>query len=337
MKKFFIISFAVFFMAMNAFSAIWRVNNMPNSGADFTTLAAAVEAAAVNDIIYVEGSGTVYNESYLTITKKLTIYGTGYYLTENDDTQANHFSSQINSYLTIDAGAEGTILSGLNIVSGYLYVFTSDIIIERCYVGVEFRISGSDQHVSNLLVKQSYLLSGAWIWGMNFISSNLTFANNIINNNLTLTNSNGSYIVKNNIFFDQYDNISAENAVIQNNIVRGAINADNTDGNLVQNNIIGTSELPVGGTNNIVDVDFTTVFVDYPNGTNTSPDAMFELKDGSVAIGFGVNGVDCGIFDGDFPYILSGLPPLPRIYEATISGQGTMEGLHVIIKAKTQQ
>jgi hypothetical protein len=43
-----------------------------------------------------------------------------------------------------------------------------------------------------------------------------------------------------------------------------------------------------------------------------SDDAKFQLRDDSLAIG-ACNGADCGAFAGTTPYILSGLPPRPRI------------------------
>lgn len=324
------------FLGLSAYSSIWRVNNMPNSGADFTSLAAAIEAASPNDIIYIEGSGTTYNEGTVNLSKPLTIYGCGYFLTENANLQANHFAATLNISLTIDSGSEGTILSGLRIIGGMLYVYTSDITIERCYINVEFRLRAWNQDCSNFLLKQCYVGSGLWMWDMAFESSNIVIENNIFNDDLNLSKELGSYIVKNNIFYDYYDNIIVVNAVVQNNIVAGQMYADNTDNNLVENNILEVDILPVGGNNNIGNIDLADVFVDYPDGTNTSPDAMFELKSGSVAIGFGIGGIDCGIFDGDFPYILSGLPPLPRFYEADISTTGTSQGLRVSFKAKSQ-
>jgi hypothetical protein len=83
-------------------------------------------------------------------------------------------------------------------------------------------------------------------------------------------------------------------------------------------------------------IDFADVFIDYPSGDNTSPDAMYQLKEGSVAIGHGIDGGDCGVFGGDFPYVLSGLPSIPRFYEANISTLGNSDGLRVSFKAKSQ-
>ena len=51
-----------------------------------------------------------------------------------------------------------------------------------------------------------------------------------------------------------------------------------------------------------------TVFVDYSGTLGKSDDAKWKLKAGSPAIGAGVSGVDCGVFGGVTPYVLSGVP-----------------------------
>jgi hypothetical protein len=336
MKNLLFFLVALLFISSSASSAIWRVNNMPNSSANFTSLIAAVEAAAPNDIIYLEGTGTTYDEGELYLAKPLTIIGNGFFLTENDHLQANHFPSSVKINLYLDAGSEGTILSGLSVIGGNIYVYTSDITIERCYITVEFRLHSGDQSCSNFLLKQCYVTGGLWTWSMFYESSNIVIENNIIFDDLTLISDVGQYIVKNNVLPGNYNDINAVNAVVQNNIANGII-ADEEDNNMVENNIIGMGNVPVGGNNNLSGIDFTEVFVDWPGGENSSTDAMYELLSGSAAQGHGVGGIDCGIFDGDFPYILSGLPPIPRIFETDISGVGTSEGLRVQIKASAQQ
>ncbi|MCK4754754.1 MAG: right-handed parallel beta-helix repeat-containing protein, partial [Calditrichia bacterium] len=60
------------------------------------------------------------------------------------------------------------------------------------------------------------------------------------------------------------------------------------------------------------------------------------LKNGSPAIGAGSGGTDCGAFGGLSPYILSGIPNLPHIYEADVPASASSEsGLQVTIKVKS--
>jgi hypothetical protein len=186
-------------------------------------------------------------------------------------------------------------------------------------------------------MKQCVVDGDLWMWTMYLNSSNLMFENNIFYRGISTNSDLANYTVKNNIFIGNYSGFSGVNTVLQNNIVGGGINSEADDDNLVQNNIIAAGAMmPETGSNNIGDVDFADVFVDYPTGDNTSPDAMYRLKEGSVAIGHAVDGGDCGIFGGDFPYVLSGLPPIPRFYESDISTLGSSQGLRVSFKAQSQ-
>jgi len=51
-----------------------------------------------------------------------------------------------------------------------------------------------------------------------------------------------------------------------------------------------------------------------PSSTN-SADSLLRLAPNSPAFGAGYDGVDIGMFGGSDPYILSGIPPFPWIYE----------------------
>ncbi len=337
MKKSIFLIFVFLFFSISLFSVTWRVNNFPNAQADFTSVSAAIEAATNGDIIYVEGTGYDYDEGQVSLTKSLIFYGTGYFLTENEDTQANHYPSVVNIQFRIEAGSEGSVFSGISFIGGFLYVNTSNITFERCRINSEMRLSGWEQDCSNFMMKQCYLHSNIWVWSMAYNSSNIVFLNNAFYDGLSLNSDLGTYIVKNNIFLGHYSALVGVNMTVQNNIIDGGVNSNVGNNNLVENNIIGTGEMPELGNNNIGGIDLSEVFIDYPDGANSSPDAMFELVPGSIAQGHGIGGIDCGIFDGDFPYILSGLPPIPRIYESNISTVGSSSGLQIHIKAKSQQ
>jgi len=67
-----------------------------------------------------------------------------------------------------------------------------------------------------------------------------------------------------------------------------------------------------------------------------STDGKWQLKAGSPAIGAGVGGIDCGAFGGLGPYILSGLPTGPVIYQLNVSSHSvTGNKLPVTIKVKS--
>lgn len=337
MKKVVLFCFALIGMMLTTEAAIWRVNNMPDNKADFLTLGDAVEAATGGDIIYVEGTGVPYDEGTVTINKPLTIYGPGFFLTENEATQANPAPADLNIYLDLEQGSEGSILSGLNFTYGHLYVYDKNITIERCRLSLDFRISATQGDVSNLLIKQCFIFNNMSSINISYNSSNLTFENNIFyESHLHTTHEDANYIIKNNIFIGDNAEITAVNAIIQNNIVYDGINAEGSDNNVIENNIIGPGNVPISGSNNIGDIDFSTVFVDYSGGNGLSTDGRYILKEDSPAKGHGIGGIDCGVFDGDFPYVLSGLPPQPHIFKAEIPSVGTSQGLIISVEAKSQ-
>jgi hypothetical protein len=109
-------------------------------------------------------------------------------------------------------------------------------------------------------------------------------------------------------------------------------------GNLSANNIAGGTQF--GNTNgNQQNVDMATVFVG--SGAGISTDGAWKLKAGSPAIGAGYGStpgtpIDCGIYGGGFPYVLSGIPPIPSIYffENQPVGSNT-DPIDVSIKAKS--
>ncbi|MCB1121839.1 MAG: hypothetical protein KJT03_09845, partial [Verrucomicrobiae bacterium] len=72
---------------------------------------------------------------------------------------------------------------------------------------------------------------------------------------------------------------------------------------------IGGSYLPNNGTN-VNGALLNTVLLAVGSDGN---DQYFQLSEGSIAIGSGLNGADIGPFGGNNPYMLSGMPGIPRM------------------------
>jgi hypothetical protein len=84
-------------------------------------------------------------------------------------------------------------------------------------------------------------------------------------------------------------------------------------------------------------VDMNTVFVNFPSLYAPEPDNNWLLNPEGPASGAGENSIDCGMFGGVTPYVLSGMAPIPRIYEADVPISGSAaSGLPVTIKVKSQ-
>ena len=127
-----------------------RVNNNPAADPDYATLQAANDAASNGDTIYVEGSPTDYDGA--DISKKLVIIGPGYFLTDNDSTQAFGISATFKSAIDFQAGSAGSIITGCNINDG-IGLYVNDISIIRCNVNA---IITNCMEVNNILILQNY-------------------------------------------------------------------------------------------------------------------------------------------------------------------------------------
>jgi hypothetical protein len=116
---------------------------------------------------------------------------------------------------------------------------------------------------------------------------------------------------------------SGFSGVVENNVIYGRNYVYNSQFN---NNILRDGTFSKSNTTYYNNLSNSTQFGDeYGNQSNVnmlnvflnegSTDGKWQLKEGSPAIGAGVGGIDCGMFGGDFPYVLSGIPAIPSVYE----------------------
>jgi hypothetical protein len=302
-----------------------RVNNNAGADPDYATIQAANDAAINGDTIYIEGSTTAYASA--DISKRLIIIGPGYFLTENDSTQANGLEVVINGAINFNAGSSGSIIIGC--VVGYINIGADNLTITRCNVsGFGLNVNT----VNNILIVQNYCSS---IHLPSYNMTNSIIANNIVGF-INCNYSSGPLQIINNIVTGNiYGGISVYNSSIANNILTNAsVNMPVNTGNTINNNIFASAGTNANG--NLYNVVMTNVFVDFSGSLKYSDDAKWKLKTGSPAIGAGTGGVDCGVFGGAAPYVLSGMPNLPHIYEASIPGTAYSDkGLSCTIKVKS--
>ena len=302
---------------------IWRVNNTPGVDADYTTAQEAHDAATAGDIIYFEGSIISYGN--LIISKKLTIIGPGYFLSENPQTPVVLAPAKLGT-LTFSTGSDETVFTGMTVTGATTIKSCHKLQIIRNNMWI---INGfTDDNSSDLLISQNYVNSS--------IAFNNTTNNTIITNNYIAGSIAGSltstFIISNN-YSNSY--IGVSNSTIQNNIVKDVATGIRINNNVLHNNILAISGTDING--NKYSVDLNTVFVDYNGTLGYSADGKWQLKDGSPASGAGISGEDCGMFDGSTPYVLSGIPAYPHIYNAIIPASGSKQsGLPVTIKIKSK-
>jgi len=102
--------------AMSANATVWRVSNTVVNGipidADFSTLQDAINGAATGDTIYLMGSPTTYGDGVF--DKQLVVIGPGYFLNDNDTTQAHKLVAQVR-FLTFNDGSQGSVIQGLRV------------------------------------------------------------------------------------------------------------------------------------------------------------------------------------------------------------------------------
>jgi len=313
-----------------------RVNNDPRVKADFTSLQDANDNASDGDTIYMEGSATSYDGAI--ITKKLVIVGPGYFLSENPNTQAITTEAEFSANLQFKAGSQGSTIEGCDIYHNLIQIYVDSITVKRCKVySIEFHDT-----ISDLLIIQNYIDYQIKCNTSNVIVSNTIIANNILaggSTGILVYSNSGPLLITNNIVCNVMSSfpINVFNSNIQNNILTGpgASVAQNT-GNSIINNLFATTGTDADG--NKYNMNMALVFADFSGSGDYSADSKWQLKEGSPAIGAGIGGVDCGVFGGTYPYVLSGIPEFPHIYSASIAVTATAEsGLPVVIKIMSQK
>ncbi|HPS61578.1 MAG TPA: hypothetical protein PLK82_00885 [Bacteroidales bacterium] len=291
----------------------WRVNNT-GLQANFTTAQEVVNASQVasGDTIYFEPSTWSYG-NMLGITKKLVIIGPGYFLGENDSTQADKKTARLGQAQFVN-GSQGSVIKGMYVEGSLQIQSTGDILVERNWIeGVDINYG-----CIKLIIIRNYV------------------------KNIGVQNANHILISNNIIVYDGwcFNVTSSASAVVTNNVVAGYMNINNSTVNnniclstasnsFVHSNVSDGYNIGAGtqfGTanGNQSNVDMNNVFT-----FSASSDGRYQLKSGSTAIGAGFGGTDCGAFGGDYPYVLSGMVTGPSVYDLNMSGT------EVTVKAKS--
>ncbi|MCB2378879.1 hypothetical protein LGH70_14855 [Hymenobacter sp. BT635] len=300
---------AALFTATSAEAKVWRVDNNTGTPGDFTSLDAASTSSSVvtGDTLYFNGSADSYGGA--TLSKKLVLIGPGYYLTENPETQVATQTAKLGS-IFFNATAAGTEIMGFE--GGTWYVSASNVVIRRNKdVNVYLAYSNN---ISNVFISQNIL---NYVYTYN-VANNVFITNNYIQSSGIYTGTSVVHVAHNVI---NGPGISTSNSYVYNNIMNsGSVSGT---GNSYNNNLCNGTQFPAGN-GNVQNVTMSTVFL----GTG-STDGKWKLKTGSPALGAGVNGEDCGMFGGNEPYVLSGLPAIPAIWSfsqpSIVPASGTLQ------------
>ena len=307
----------VLFIAQQGHATIHRVNNSGVS-ANFSTWAAAIAAASAGDTIHLEPSGISYGD--ITVTKQVVIIGNGFFLDQNSGLQHNKAASLVANLYPHSTG-NGSTLIGLTIVGPAFYTWNTgaaNFTFLRCHIKANYNTAFNTIATDNFLFDGCYFENtGTAINLASSLSTEVLFKNcYFVATNLTFnSNCSGLFV---NCVFNVSNTLSTSNYQFTNNILITGSFANNGANNF-NNNLCNLAQFPTGNGNQRL-VDMNTVFVGYPNQAAFSNDQRWELQGGSPAVGAGVGGADCGIFGGAGPYKLSGIPPIPTIYDLVAPG-----------------
>lgn len=309
-------------------------------------LQTVIDNAVSGDVIMVEAG--VYGN--ININKKLTIIGRGYFL--NNSNSVNDGNAIIGNCII---SAVGTIFQSL--ICGSIKVNTDNVLVLRnkctkITIGGDVATGEASFQANNVVIQQNYS-SYISIHGqsINFKVSNNIFYGQGNTSGFTI-GSSGYGLFKNNTFltigyyYGYYGNgaMNYTNTAFINNIFPSILNnqGSNTNfmihviPNVIENNLFSDTYTNVSNTNKF-SIPLNTCFIAYSsNPNNLQEDARYQLAPNSPARGAGEGGTDCGAFGGDDPYVLSGIPSIPSIYQLTVPSQVPQNGtLNIQIKAKT--
>jgi len=336
-----IVALAIFSFSFQVSKATVRiVNNNVNSPAQYTNLQTAIDASAVGDTVYIQGSQSNYGS--ITINRRMVLIGAGY----NTNMVSNIGSVNLDTNLT---AIPAQPISGVRIVG--------------CNIGGLSFTSGANGLVHNVILERNLIGSiniggNGWIIRNNTINSGTIYLNNfsnyVISNNVFAPgringgSSSAGIIVANNIFLNDLSGNSlnqVSNATVINNIFwyPSSTTFNNVLGCVFNNNLVygsSTITLPFTGNTGSNNLNSTNpFFINVPVTTTATsvPNYNFLFTAGSQAINAGTDGTNLGVTGGVYQMTtFNGLAPIPLVTEFNINNPIVYpnQQLNVNFKAK---
>lgn len=303
----------------------FTVNNNTPSPGQYTTILAAMTAAANGDTILVHGSPTTYFIG-ANITKSLTIIGTGHTPVKDNPL----VSKLIFSGLSINAS--NVTLKGFALENGF-YIQGSNVTISDCIliqVVIYYTVTGlvlrnnifstanynavwfefvNPNATPNILIENNLFTAGVQIHGAGN-AKDVTFKNNVFLGsstsalNLIFSGTPDNWIFQNNIFWNRTIAPSAANSAFINNISyspNGDANVPITNGGL-----------------NVGNINANPLLVTYSGGGIAAGQDL-HLQPGSPGILAGSDGTDIGMYGSAIPHTDHGMPNIPVMQSMTIT------------------
>lgn len=349
---------------------VLRVNNTANMAADYSTLAAAVNAASASvvDTIHIEGSVTPYTGN-VAVNKKVVIVGPGYFLASTAETQYNKETAKLDCNIVFEAGSAGSVLAGVEHHTGAAGFVV--VTVTTAYTGNRVIIQANDisivscklffleinnaQPLSDITVQRCFFNPGAIIANGAGVVGNLTVTNCFFRNNyayagyLVISGAAGKqsgWRISQNTFYNAFK-VVAENTTFTNNVFYSSATSTGvvttSSSNTYTDNVM---RYTVGGMVNGSDRNIippTTVaetqWFSRTGGdpavdiyyTSASASTDCPLRDGSEP---GSDSKSKGMYGGGMPYVKSGMYTIPSVYDIAMDAE-VGDSFNMIIKART--
>jgi hypothetical protein len=352
--------FAIIFMAcFSAKAAIIIVSNNPNVPGQYSNLQTAIDAAAPDDTLYVQGSVTSYGD--VTITKKLKIIGSG--MLPNN---TSHLGTSLGSiYYRVSADGtsspSGSSITGCNIYVLYLG-FSNIGAVSYMVSNISIYRNRISAIMNNGYASAETNYSGIHIFNniIGTLSVDRLGGNSVVNNNIFINGvqstgyiDSGNWVLTNNFIGERIT--GCYNATVVNNIIySSASNYSNCDSNhycnftknlfYSYNNYTFDSNF-LASNNNTFNTTYGTILnqnpsfvkytindplysysISYPPG---GPFVDFHLNNDSPGKNYGTDGTDIGIYGGTTPFVEGAtldsryryfpMPAMPQMLDLTIT------------------
>ncbi len=348
----FLVTLLLFFITQFTFAqpTIHTVDNRPESGAMFTTIQAAIDAAVADDIIHVHPTDQTYYDggANITIDKTLTIIALGHnLLNETNNYRAPVWRFYIAApniviqgmYIVTSIQAQGSDATGLKLINNHIAGNVSGV----NSVGDNWEIRGNYFIIGNYGVSISQGTASNWIIANNFFKGSIIDSlepNTIFSNNIVV------HVVHNSNLFSNCDNPTVTNNLFLYNFSQspGALlmpgsSIDFSNCLLYDYNGGTIADLPqqAGATNYN---NMEPVFENIPTSITDFYNNDYRLATGSPGEDGGSEGTDIGVFGLNFNFDVDGRPdltPYPTLINITnplvIPGQD----LNVLFQASQKQ
>jgi hypothetical protein len=330
-------------LALTGAPRSWTVDNKPGSVADFKDLYEAVYGTDDGDTLYVSGSPTPYGKAFMIVNSPRVIIGPGFFLQENTGNQFNTESAIVSQGMRFTASANGSVITGME----FSALIAGTATANQIQINNTFFVDGDTARnitiTRNKFNGNAFIVPVSHVNGLNFTQnfggrfrfygtddSRVRDLDNGIYKNFNISHNINLAVTE---YFPQWPitptRNGLENVVISNNILS---EIRNVSGVAVSNNIIRLNNTTGNtGSNNVVTDYLSGGVFENASGTFTL-DSDFKLVAGSPAQGAGSDGTDAGAFGSTTPYVLSGAPIVPSIYEVNDLGR-----LRFGVKAKSNQ